>query len=151
MQRSYFVVPAPILFVVVAGAATLLGRLWPLAMPDSEGLFYGGWALIDAGTVFLLWTAWLMFWRKTTLNPYGKPQRLLSEGPFRVSRNPLYIGMLIMYVGGGLLWGNVWFFLLMPLLVAWLQFGIIRHEEQLLRKHFGEDYIEYCRKVRRWL
>ena len=92
-----------------------------------------------------------MFWRKTTLNPYGKPQRLLSEGPFRVSRNPLYIGMLIMYVGGGLFWGNVWFFLLMPLLVAWLQFGIIRHEEQLLRKHFGEDYIEYCRKVRRWL
>ncbi len=151
MQRPYFVVPAPILFVVVAGAATLLGRLWPLIMPDSEGLFYGGWALIDAGTVFLLWTAWLMFWRKTTLNPYGKPQRLLSEGPFRVSRNPLYIGMLIMYVGGGLLWGNVWFFLLMPLLVAWLQFGIIRHEEQLLRKHFGEDYIEYCRKVRRWL
>lgn len=151
MQRPYFVVPAPALFVAVAGIAILLERIWPLQMAASINLFYGGWMLVDAGMVFMLWTVWLMLWRKTTLNPYGKPQRLLHEGPFRVSRNPLYIAMLAIYLGAGLLWGSYWPLLLFPLLVVLLQFGIIRHEERLLHIHFGDDYAKYCKKVRRWL
>lgn len=99
----------------------------------------------------MLWTVWLMLWRKTTLSPYGKPQQLLTCGPFRVSRNPVYIGMLLIYLGVSLLWGDVWWLLLLPVLLMMLQVGIIRHEEQLLRLHFGTDYDDYCRKVRRWL
>lgn len=151
MQRPYFVVPAPVLFVAAGGVAALLGRLWPLPMPQMGGLWYGGWFLVDAGMVLLLWTVWLMLWRKTTLSPYGKPQQLLCEGPFRLSRNPLYIAMLITYLGVGLLCSNAWWLVLFPLLVLLLQFGIVRHEEVLLRKHFGEDYVRYCHKVRRWL
>lgn len=151
MQRPYFVVPAPVLFIAVAGVAALLDRVWPWTLQGSSGLFFLGWGLLDIGAVILLWTIWLMLWRKTTMSPYGKPQQLLSEGPFRVSRNPLYIGMLVAYLGAGLLWGNLWCLILLPLLVALLQVGIIRHEEQLLCKHFGDDYTQYCRKVRRWL
>lgn len=151
MKRPCFVVPAPVVFFSVSGMALMLGLVWPLEMPASMGLTYAGWALLDAGMVMMLWTVWLMFWRKTTLNPYGKPQRLLSEGPFRVSRNPLYVAMLIIYLGGGMVWGSYWFVLLLPLLVLQLQLGIIRHEEQMLLQHFGEDYADYCKKVRRWL
>ncbi len=151
MKRPYLVVPAPALFIAVAALALLLGVVWPLEMPASMGLTFTGWALVDAGMVMMLWTVWLMFWRKTTLNPYGKPQRLLSEGPFRISRNPLYVAMLVVYLGGGIVWGSYWFVLLLPLLVLLLQLGIIRHEERLLLLHFGDDYAKYCKKVRRWL
>lgn len=150
MKRPCCVVPAPAVFIAVSGMALLLGLVWPLEMPASMGLTYAGWALLDAGMVMLLWTVWLMFWRKTTLNPYGKPQRLLDEGPFRFSRNPLYVAMLIIYLGGGIVWGSYWFVLLLPLLILLLQLGIIRHEEQLLLQYFGEDYANYCKKVRRW-
>jgi protein-S-isoprenylcysteine O-methyltransferase Ste14 len=151
MQRPYFVVPAPMLFIAVIGMAVVLEQLWPWSTPEADVLVFVGWALLDGGAVFLLWTVWLMFWRKTTLNPYGKPQRLLTEGPFRISRNPLYIGILVMYLGISLIWGSVWALLLSPMLVVLLQLGIIRHEEQLLLKHFGTDYEQYCKKVRRWL
>ena len=151
MQRPYFVLPAPIVFIAIAGIAGLLNHLWPLLLPSADGLIYAGWGLLDTGMVVLLWTVWLMLWRKSTLSPYGKPQRLLCEGPFRVSRNPIYIGMLLVYLGVSLLWGNLWCFLLLPVLVVMLQVGIIRHEERLLLEHFGEDYRQYCQKVRRWL
>ena len=151
MQRPYFVVPAPVLFVAVAGVAILLNRIWPFDGIVSPAVSRAGWVLLDAGMVLMLWTTWLMLWRKTTLNPYGKPQRLLDEGPFRISRNPLYIAMLVVYLGIGLLWNNLWFVLLFPLLVLLLQFGIVRHEEQLLLQHFGDDYVRYCKRVRRWL
>lgn len=151
MKRPYFIVPVPVVFFLVAGVALLLGIFWPLDMPKSMGLFYAGWALVDAGMVIMLWTVWLMLWRKTTLNPYGKPQRLLSEGPFRASRNPLYVAMLVVYTGGGMVWGSYWFMILLPALVLLLQFGVIRHEERLLLLYFGDDYAKYCEKVRRWL
>ena len=151
MQRPYFVVPAPVLFVAIGGIAALLGHLWPMPLPAEIGWWYGGWFLVDVGMVLLLWTAWLMLWRKTTLNPYGKPQQLLCEGPFRVSRNPLYVALLVIYLGVGLLTANLWWLMLFPLLVLLLQFGIVRHEEVLLQKRFGADYSRYCKKVRRWL
>ena len=151
MKRPYFIVPAPVVFFLGAGVALLLGIFWPLDMPKSMGLFYAGWALVDAGMVIMLWTVWLMLWRKTTLNPYGKPQRLLSEGPFRASRNPLYVAMLVVYTGAGMVWGSYWFMILLPALVLLLQFGVIRHEERLLLLHFGDDYAKYCERVRRWL
>lgn len=91
-----------------------------------------------------------MFWRKTTLSPYGKPQRLLQEGPFRFSRNPIYLAFLVIYIGIALLWAQLWAWILLPLAVLLLNFGVIRHEEKLLLQHFGDEYVHYCKKVRRW-
>lgn len=151
MQRPFYVLPAPVVFGAVLGLAQLLGMLWPLELPLDLGWAFAGWTLIDIGAVLLLWTAWLMIYRKTTLSPFGKPQRLLREGPFRFSRNPIYIGMLLLYLGVAMLWSNLWCFLLLPVLLVLLQVGVIRHEEKLLLRHFGEDYRQYCLKVRRWL
>lgn len=150
MLHSRFAMPAPAVFVTGAVLSVSLEQLWPLAMPRSEWLLYGGWLLLDAGLLLLLWTAWLMLWRKTTLNPYGKPQRLLTTGPFRLSRNPVYSALLAIYLGVGVLWGSGWSLLVFPLLVGLLQVGIVRYEECRLLEHFGEDYRLYCQQVRRW-
>jgi len=58
--------------------------------------------------LLMLWAGLLMLWRKTTVNPYGKPARLLEEGPFRFSRNPIYLADSLIYCGIALLWGSLW-------------------------------------------
>jgi len=75
---------------------------------------YFGWGLIDAGVLLMLWAGLLMLWRKTTVNPYGEPARLLEEGPFRFSRNPIYLADSLIYCGIALLWGSLWPWLLLP-------------------------------------
>lgn len=151
MKKPLFLLPAPLTFGLVAAVAGLLNWLIPLPLPSSMWSVFIGWGLLDIGAVLLLWTAWLMFWRKTTLSPYGKPRRLLQQGPFRLSRNPIYLAMLIMYMGVALLWAQLWAWLLIPAALLLLNFGVIRYEEKLLVQHFGQEYAQYCKKVRRWL
>lgn len=151
MRRPFYVLPAPVLFVAVLGMAGLLNTLWPWPLPFDLSLAFLGWTVMDIGAVILLWTAWLMIHRKTTLSPFGRPQRLIQEGPFKWSRNPIYVGLLLVYAGVALLWAQFWCWLLLPVLVVLLQVGIIRHEERLLAQHFGDSYHEYCQRVRRWI
>jgi len=151
MQKPFFLLPAPLSFALVVGVAWLLNSLWPWPLASDLWSFYAGCGLIDIGAVFLLWSAWLMFWRKTTLSPYGKPQLLLREGPFRFSRNPIYLALLLIYMGIALLWAQLWAWLLVPVVILLLNFGVIRYEEALLQKHFGDEYVDYCKKVRRWI
>jgi len=94
--------------------AWLLHRLWHLALPRNLWTHYFGWGLIDLGVLLMLWAGLLMLWRKTTVNPYGKPARLLEEGPFRFSRNPIYLADSLIYCGIALLWGSLWPWLLLP-------------------------------------
>ncbi|MCZ4238087.1 isoprenylcysteine carboxylmethyltransferase family protein, partial [Staphylococcus equorum] len=79
------------------------------------------------------------------------PRKLLVDGPFRVSRNPIYLADSLLYGGVALLWGSLWPWLLLPALVLVMQRGVIVHEERLLDQLFGEDYRAYRSRVRRWL
>ena len=88
---------------------------------------------------------------KTAISPFDRPSALVCEGAFRVSRNPMYLGMVQTLLGAAIMWGT-----LTPLLVPWL-FGwfvssrFIRLEEQVLTEVFGAEYEDYRRRVRRWL
>jgi protein-S-isoprenylcysteine O-methyltransferase Ste14 len=82
----------------------------------------------------------------------GQPTRAMIEvGPFRVSRNPLYIGLLALYLGSALLAPTVWGLVLFPAAVRLLDWGAIRPEERYLRERFGATYDAYAQRVRRWL
>lgn len=150
-RASRTLLPPPLIYLLFLGAAWLLNALWPLAVPRNLWSHYFGWGLIDAGLLLMLWAGLLMLWRRTTVNPYGKPRRLLEEGPFRVSRNPIYLADSLIYCGIALLWGSLWPWLLLPAVIISMQHGVIVHEERLLAELFGEDYRAYCRRVRRWL
>ncbi|WP_312960307.1 methyltransferase family protein [Stutzerimonas nitrititolerans] len=143
--------PPPAIYLLFLALAWLLHRLWHLALPRNLWTHYFGWGLIDAGVLLMLWAGLLMLWRKTTVNPYGKPARLLEEGPFRFSRNPIYLADSLIYCGIALLWGSLWPWLLLPLVIHVMQRAVIRHEERLLVQLFGEAYRSYCARVRRWL
>jgi protein-S-isoprenylcysteine O-methyltransferase Ste14 len=97
------------------------------------------------------WSLWLFGRHRTGLLPGQRTRTILSEGPFRWSRNPLYLGMLVLYVALCLLIPTFWGLVLTPTAVALVEWGAIRPEERYLRAHFGPTYEEYAGRVRRWL
>ena len=122
------ILPPPLIYLLFLAAAWLLDAMLPIALPQTLWTRYIGWGLIDAGVLLMLWAGLLMLWRKTTVNPYGKPAKLLEEGPFRFSRNPIYLADSLIYGGIALLWGSLWPWLLLPLVILTMQRGVIVHE-----------------------
>ena len=87
----------------------------------------------------------------TTPEPNGVATALLTSGPFRWTRNPLYLGLAILLVCFGVLLDSAWVLGLTPVLVLLLDRLVIVKEEKRLRAQFGEEYERYSRHVRRWL
>ncbi|MFL2753362.1 MAG: methyltransferase family protein [Gammaproteobacteria bacterium] len=88
---------------------------------------------------------------KTTFIPDGVPEKLVSTGPFKFSRNPIYLGMFLVLFGTAFLMGSVSALLVSLIFVLIINFTWISHEEKKMSEIFGEDWIDYCSKVRRWL
>lgn len=110
-----------------------------------------GWIPVILGIVLNLWTDNLFKKHQTTVKPYLKPSCFIIKGPFCISRNPMYLGMLFILAGTAILLKSV--FLLLPslLFVFVMDRFYIRKEELHLTEQVGEDFLKYKRNVRRWL
>lgn len=111
-----------------------------------------------AGTILIVLGVLLMFWglvtfarAHTAILPMRAASRLVETGPYRISRNPMYSGMTITYMGAmlALNWG--WALVLFPIVVVSLHRLVISREERYLHAAFGEEYTAYCRRVQRWI
>ncbi|MEO7268167.1 MAG: isoprenylcysteine carboxylmethyltransferase family protein [Knoellia sp.] len=110
-----------------------------------------GWGLV---ALFVLWNGWalVLFQRhRTGLLPGQATRTIMTSGPFAVSRNPLYVGMLALYVGLALLIPSTWALLATPIAAGLVLWGAILPEEKFLSQEFGSEYDDYARRVRRWL
>lgn len=110
-----------------------------------------GWVLLG---LFALWNGWsllLMRQHRTGLLPGQETRVILDRGPFGISRNPLYVGLVALHVAIALLWPSLWALALTPAVVAGLWWGAISPEERYLQAKFGDQYAGYCSRVRRWL
>ena len=110
-----------------------------------------GWVL---GLLFVVWNAWSLFLfgrHETGLLPGQATNAMIEEGPYRLSRNPLYVGLLALYLALALLAPSFWGLVLFPVAVLLVLWGAIRPEERFLRQRFGAQYDDYTRRVRRWL
>jgi protein-S-isoprenylcysteine O-methyltransferase Ste14 len=110
-----------------------------------------GWALVLFFVGFNGWALWLFARHRTGLLPGAATNAIIEEGPYRLSRNPLYVGLLALYLGVALLAPTAWGLILFPLAVLLVDWGAIRPEERYLRARFGKRYDAYARRVRRWL
>lgn len=104
-----------------------------------------------AGMVLAAWAIKEFRRAGTTPNPYGGTSLIVPEGPYRRTRNPMYVGMLTSYLGIALMWGGYWTFLLWPIVALALHYGVVLREERYLSRKFGAEYDAYCTRVRRWL
>lgn len=137
-------------FAAGAGLQHALGL--PLA-PEGirTALHLMGTLLADAGLVLALWAFALFVRRRTTIIPAHTPARLILRGPFRWTRNPIYLAQVLAYVGLALMLDLPWTLLLLPLPVLALQHAIIPFEEARLHARFGAGYDACRRRVRRWI
>jgi protein-S-isoprenylcysteine O-methyltransferase Ste14 len=88
---------------------------------------------------------------RTTIVPHHPVATLLTGGAYRLSRNPMYTGLAIAYLGLALLFGSWWPLALWPLVIVAVRHLVIRPEEQYLTQRFGQTYTDYQSRVRRWL
>jgi protein-S-isoprenylcysteine O-methyltransferase Ste14 len=110
-----------------------------------------GWALVLFFVAWNGWSLWLFGRHETGLLPGQATNAMIEEGPYRLSRNPLYVGLLALYLALALLAATVWGLVLFPLAVLLVRWGAIRPEERFLHRRFGTGYDDYARRVRRWL
>ncbi|MDR6991922.1 isoprenylcysteine carboxylmethyltransferase family protein [Luteimonas sp. 3794] len=144
--------PVQCVLAFAAGAGLQHAFDLPLAPDDIRGaLHLTGTLLADAGLVLAVWAFALFARRRTTIIPAHTPAQLLLRGPFRWTRNPIYLAQVLAYVGLALMLDLPWVLVLLPLPVLALQYAIIPFEEGRLRARFGVQYETYQATVPRWL
>lgn len=143
MPPTYFLV----LLVMAIGAYFI----FPVGFLIYSPFTYAGLGLILFGIVLNLWASGMFSQRKTPISPFGTPTALMVGGPFRISRNPIYLGMLAILLGVSVFLGAVSTFLFPVLFYLVIRLTFIPMEEQKMERIFGDDYLRYRRKVRRWI
>jgi protein-S-isoprenylcysteine O-methyltransferase Ste14 len=140
---------------VAIGAPLLLG--WLATQLGGDPVDLSGWPALLGWVLVLFFVAWngwslaLFHRHRTGLLPGEPTHALIEEGPFRVSRNPLYVGLLALYLALAVLASTFWALALFPAAVLLLDWGAIRPEERFLHRRFGAEYDDYARRVRRWV
>lgn len=144
-------IPPPVLTLLHLLAAFLLGWLVPLALPAPGWIPFAGWLIVLGGLALGFWA--LMRFRQagTSLDPHGQATNLVTDGPYRFSRNPIYVCYLCLLVGFPLVLRIYWGLILVPVLVILMNRLVIAYEEAYLTRCFGEAYLAFKAKVRRWL
>lgn len=146
--------PPPLLFLLGIVAGWLFDHALPLpiagpaARPATEPV---GWLLVALGTGLSGWGVVTFRNAGTPIRPNRPATLLVTRGPFRLSRNPMYMGLVLVYLGVMVLVDSTWPLLCLPPVIAILQLTVIRNEERYLAVTFGRAYEEYRRRVRRWL
>lgn len=119
--------------------------------PSAPVLDVLGWGLIGLGLVVIAWSG-IWFWRKKTpIEPHHTPKALIVEGPYRLSRNPIYLGMAVILAGSIIGRGQPLCLILLPFFIGTLTRRFILPEEAMMREAFGEAAEAYLNKTRRWI
>ena len=103
------------------------------------------------GTGLNIWADQLLKKQKTTVKPNEKPTSLIETGAFKISRNPMYLGMAMILLGAGFILGSITSFVGIIFFIAVIEIVFIPQEEKNLHEQFGEKYEAYEKKVRRWI
>lgn len=123
--------------------------LWPPS--HSAVLVSFGIALLVAGSVLNVWSVKLFESHETGVCPFSRVGNLVRVGPYRISRNPMYLGLVLFSAGIALATGfpgNLW---AAAALALYLHYGFVLREEDFLRERLGARYLEYASRTSRWI
>jgi protein-S-isoprenylcysteine O-methyltransferase Ste14 len=141
----------PVYFLLALMAMVALHYLVPTAQMINSPLRYTGIVLVVSAIALVLWAAVLFRQAGTTIKPFQKSSVLITRGPYRITRNPMYVGLVGALLGIAVLLGSVAPFLVVPAFAALIQSKFIRAEEAILERTFGSVFLDYKSRVRRWL
>ena len=141
----------PIYFAVLAIKSMFLNQMIPIYKFIYLPYNYIGVLLIFSGIILNLWVSYLFKNKNTTIKPKEIPTTLITSGPFRISRHPVYLGLTMILFGFSIFQGNL-ITLMFPLVfMAAMNAMFIPLEEKNLEKAFGKKYSAYKKKVRMWI
>jgi protein-S-isoprenylcysteine O-methyltransferase Ste14 len=141
----------PVYFLLAIAVMILLDSFLPLAHWLQPPWTYAGMVVIVLGFLLTVRSALLFRRLGTQTHPGVKATQLVHEGPFRYTRNPMYLGLMIILVGVAMLLGSVSPLVVIPLMTWILHVKFILREEKWMENWFGQPYLEYKKKTRRWL
>lgn len=146
--------PPPLLFVIAIAAGWAIENKFPIPLstltPFSTPPIVN-WVLIIAGKSLMIWGLVTFRLARTAVYPNQPATELVARGPYRFSRNPMYVGLTIMTAGVGLLADNIWILMLLPVALTVISSFVIQREETYLQHEFGAAYKDYQKRVRRWI
>ncbi len=145
------VAPPPLIYAGALTAGLLAKALLPVRFLPSNRAWVLGLPLIGSGLLLFLFGLRAMHRAGTEVRPDRPTTSLVVEGPYRFTRNPLYLGFTLVYGGITALANSLPSALLLPLVLLVMRRGVIEREERYLERVFGEEYLQYKTRVRRWI
>jgi protein-S-isoprenylcysteine O-methyltransferase Ste14 len=124
---------------------------FPVLKFVSSPYYYLGVILILFGIIINLWTDSLFKKKQTTVKPHEMPNFFIDSGPFRLSRHPMYLGMMSILLGVAIFLGSLITFVFPIVFIIIMERNFIPMEEKNLIKKFGNRYVDYRKNVRRWI
>jgi protein-S-isoprenylcysteine O-methyltransferase Ste14 len=144
-------IPPPLIYVAGFFLGLLLERAFPiLVLPKTLSRV----AAVVCIALCVILTVWSIGWfhrARTSFIPIKPTTALVVYGPYQFTRNPMYFGLVCLYLGLALWFGMFWAVILLPAVIALVQHYVIAREEQYLERKFGDQYLRYKASVRRWI
>ena len=149
VRKTKMVPPVWLALSIIAMA--LLHRFLPIVQLIHGPLRWLGVLPILAGVALAIRGASLFSRHGTGVVPFSPVTHLVLDGPYRFTRNPMYLGMVQLLIGVALLFGTLSPWFVIPLFAWWIDRRFIAQEEVMLEEHFGPDYVAFKKRVRRWI
>jgi protein-S-isoprenylcysteine O-methyltransferase Ste14 len=152
-DRAHVTVPPPLWFLICVGAGWVLGHFAPWALPGRDGVMRvgGGVAILVVSGLFVATSFVALARHQTPFDSGSTTVAIVTDGPFRPSRNPMYLSLLLLQLAIALLLDSVWMLILVVGLFIVLDITAVRPEERHLEEKSGDAYRDYEARVRRWL
>jgi protein-S-isoprenylcysteine O-methyltransferase Ste14 len=144
-------VPPPLIYLLPLLLGLLLDRRIHVPFLPRRVAHVLGWPLVGGAMALAVWFARTMRSADTTMHVNKPVSSLVQDGPFRYSRNPGYLSLTMLYAGIAVLRNALWAILPLPLVVYVIQREVIEREERYLERTFGQEYLAYKARVRRWV
>ena len=144
--------PPPLVFLPTLVAGIVLHQFTALRFfPEMWAGHAAGWPLIVAASFLVVWAALTFRRAGEKVSVYEPTKTVVSAGPYGVTRNPMYVAMVLLYSGIALATNSAWPMLFLPAPLVFIHYGVIFREERYLQERFGDEYGRYRSRVRRWL
>ena len=145
------VVPPPLIYAAALATGLLVHRFFPVKVfPRAGARLLGSLFTAIAGALVI---SGMREMRRAgaTVNTTQPAAALVTSGPFRLTRNPLYLALTFLYAGIALFVNSLWAIIPLPGVLAVMRYGVIAREESYLERRFGQQYLSYKARVRRWI
>ena len=144
-------IPPPLYYIAGLAGGMAVNSLVAVPLGGRPATWVAGAVVAAVGLALSFTGIAAVIRHRTTIVPHHPVATLLTSGAYRLSRNPMYTGLAIAYLGLALLFGSWWPLVIWPLVIVVVRQLVIGPEEEYLTQRFGQTYTDYQSRVRRWL